>query len=149
MKKLDRLVKKSRNLTPVMRSIEDRVMVPLRLGSWSRSGLHEKSGELKRSIQTFHGKKSAGVSVHTVPGHDLIIPKAITQTRGAKKHAFRRYSRSKIRSHTRSGRRISAYTRSNQGAPWGTIKARPFIPVKLRRADRVKIIKILEEHLDV
>lgn len=146
---LERLIKKSRNMTRPMRKVELLVMRPLRARAWAKSGLKSDSGELEKSVKTWHGKKSAGVSVHTLPGKDLIIPKAVTHTEGRRRGSATRKRQYAVRGHTRRGRRVSPHMRRNAGAPWGDIKARPFIPVRLRGAEIMQITRIIKDHLDV
>ncbi|SHO52853.1 hypothetical protein [Desulfopila aestuarii] len=146
---LHRLLKKSRNLSPAMRKIEETVMKPLKRRAWQKSGLRADTGELRDAVETWHGKKSAGISVHTSPGKDLVIPKATLQTQGAKRGQYRGKDRYRVRQHTRGGRTIKAHTRRNTGSPWGNVKARKFIPTDLGTAGTEAAIRILEEYIDV
>jgi len=127
---LQRMAKNISDFRPVMARVEKEIFKPLRLAHWGRSGLRSRSGELFASVETWHGKRSAGVSLKTKAGHDLVIPKAMTQSRGAKKNAFskRRKKQWKIKSHIRRGVKISAHVKSKGPLPWGDIPARPFMP---------------------
>lgn len=146
---LSRRIKRARDMRPAMKEVERQVMQPLRASAWKSSGLKSRSGELKKSVVTFAGKKSAGISVHTTPGHDLVIPKAVTLSEGRRRREHRKRDRTAVKSHTRKGRRISGYVRRNVGSPWGNIKARPFIPDRFSGAETSKITAILTRYLDV
>ena len=143
------VLKKTRNLKPAMRRVELLVLQPMRVTEWASSGLKSRSGELRDAVQTFSGKKSAGLAVHSKPGHDLIIPKAITHTRGAKKHEFRKRQRSTVKSYHRAGRKVRGYVRRNRGGPWGAVPKRPFIPTAFNAAQQLRIRKILGEYIHV
>lgn len=143
-----KLLKKSRNMKKAMQQIETRVIKPMAEVEWSTSGLKSRSGELKHSVVTFSGKKSAGLSVHTSPGHDLIIPKAVTHTRGAKRHEFRRKQRITVKRYSRKGRTVSGHARRNRGAPWGKIPVRRFIPTKFNAIQTARVVKILKDYIN-
>lgn len=144
-----RLIKKTRNMTPAMKKIETKIIKPMKSTAWAGSGLKSHSGELQDSVKTWHGKKSTGLSVHSSPGRDLIIPKAVAQLRGAKKHAYRKHQRIRVKRHSRSGRRIKGYIRTNKGAPWGKVKARKFLPTRFTTAETLRIRKILTGFINV
>lgn len=146
---LQRLLKKSRNLKPAMKKIENEVMQPLKSRAWKGSGLHSRTGELRDAVQTWHGKKSAGISIRTSPGKDLVIPKAVFHSAGAKRGQYRNKDRYKVRSYSRRGRNVRAHSRRNGGAPWGNVKARRFIPEALGAVGVKRAVKILEEYIDV
>jgi len=144
---LERLIKKSRNLSPAMRKVEGLVMRPLRTRAWQSSGLHSVSGDLKKSVKTWHGKKSAGISVHTLPGKDLIIPKAVTMTDGAQRGSYTKKRKYRVRGHRRGAAAVKTYQRRNPGSPWGDIKSRPFIPAGMEPHDIAKAGEIISEFL--
>lgn len=146
---MKRKLKRTRDMSSAMRKIETTVIRPLRSRAWSGSGLESQSGELKDSVTTFHGKKSAGLSVRSKAGHDLIIPKAVTHLRGAKRYAFRKKSRARVKSHHRDGAKVRSYSRRNPGSPWGRIKKRGFLPTKFSTADIARITQTLKEYIDV
>lgn len=100
-----------KDFSPVMEKISRRYLKTMARRGWSASGLHSISGELKRAITPFDGKRSAGVGLRTSKGRDKVLPKAIAHTYGVKKH---------------SGKRRSSKT--TRRSPWGTIPARPFMP---------------------
>lgn len=144
---LERLIKRSRNLSPAMRKIELRIMSPLKRKAWAKSGLKSRSGELRDSIKTWHGKKSAGISVHTLPGKDLVIPKAITHTRGAKRGSYTKKREYKVRGYRRGGVSVPEHYRRNAGTPWGNIPARPFVPDKMSGSDALRAAEIIKKEL--
>lgn len=144
-----KLLKKTRDLTPAMREIDYRIMKPLKSKAWAASGLKSRSGELRDAVTTWHGKKSAGVSVRSSAGKDLIIPKAVLQSEGAKKHQHTKKRSYRVRAHDRAGRKVGQHTRRNAGAPWGDVKARPFIPTRLGPGETQSAIRILEGFIDV
>ncbi|MGV0961862.1 MAG: hypothetical protein ACOYB1_18710 [Limnohabitans sp.] len=127
---LARMAKHVSNFTPVMARVEREVLKPLRLTAWGRSGLRSRSGQLFAAVETWHGKRSAGVTLKSDRGHDLILPKAMTQAHGAKKNAFsrRRKKQWKVKSYSRIGLNIRAHVKSKGPLPWGDIPARPFVP---------------------
>lgn len=146
---LQRLLKKSRNLSPAMKKIENQVMKPLKVKAWQGSGLKSRSGELRDAVETWHGKKSSGISIRTTPGKDLVIPKAVFHTDGAKRGQYNNKDRYKVSKHSRRGRNVRKHTRRNAGAPWADVPARKFIPEELGSTGTTAAVKILEEHLDV
>ncbi len=146
---LRKTVKKTRNLSQVMRKVEQLIMKPLKSMAWQKSGLESRSGELEGAVQTWHGKKSAGVSVHTSPGRDLVIPKATMHTEGAKKGKYRRKQRYRVKTHSRRGKNVRRHERRNAGSPWGNVEARGFIPTGLSAADIQRAAKMIEDFIDV
>lgn len=144
-----KLLKKTRNLKPAMHEVELLVMRPLKSKAWHGSGLASRSGELEKSVQAWHGKKSTGFGVHRKPGRNLIIPKAVTHTMGARRAQYRKKRQYRVRGYHGGGRAVSGYTRRNAGAPWGNIKARPFIPSRLSTGDIQRVIRILERYIHV
>lgn len=144
---LQRLLKRAGDLSPGLKKVEDGVLRPLKRRAWSGSGIRSRSGELKESVVTFHGKRSAGISVHTVPGKDLIIPKAHTLTKGAKRHQFRVKKPPLVRAYRRLGRLVAPHRRFMIGTPFGDVKARPFVPKRLEPADERKAAEIIKEHM--
>ena len=123
-KKLRRLLRVARNLAPAMRQIERRIlMVPI-AGAWQRSGLRARSGELRRAVQAWSGRRSAGLSLRIV---GLARAKARTHTFGAHKQQW--HGRGKNRaSYAVTGKSGAKFQRRNPGSPWGAIPARPFFP---------------------
>lgn len=146
---MDMLLKKTRNLKKAMKQVEQRVFNPLRRKAWARSGLQSQSGELKNSVEAWSGKKSAGVSVHSNAGSDLVIPKGLTHMRGARRHEFKKRNRATVKSHGRAGQSVRSHQRRNTGSPWGDVKKRQFIPQRLSGSDTQKIVKILMDHINV
>lgn len=146
---LRRLLKKSGDLTPALKDIEHQVMRPLKLRAWDASGIRSRTGELKDSVVTFHGKRSAGVSVHTSPGKDLIIPKAHTLSKGVQRHQYRIRKTPLVRAYRRLGKMIAPHKRIIIGAPFGDIQARPFVPERLGPNDERKAVSILEDFFNV
>lgn len=146
---LRKLAKKTRNLRPAMRKIEALVMKPLKERKWRASGLESHSGELEEAVQTWHGKKSAGVAIRKPRGRNLVLAKASRHMEGSKKHQFRKRSRTKVNKYTREGRRVRSYSRKNVGAPWGLVQARPFLPSRLSAASVRQAARIIERFIDV
>lgn len=144
-----KLVKRSRNLKGAMADIERQVLAPKKAAAWQRSGLKSDSGELEDSVTLWHGKKSAGVTVKSKPGHDKVIPKATLHVQGARKGHYVKHSRIRVKSHTRSGRRVSGYTRKNIGSPWGNVPARDFLPRSFSFADKRRIETIIRRYVRV
>jgi len=124
---LQRAMKKADDLSPVMAQIEANVLKPLRVSKWAASGLHSRSGALFSAVSTWHGKKSAGVSVKAKRGRadkGLVFAKTAIHTRGAKKGSFKQgFHRSK-----KSSRKLTWITGKKRLSPFGDIPARPFIP---------------------
>ena len=126
-KRLRKLLRVARNLAPAMRQIERRVlMVPI-AGAWQRSGLRARSHELRKAVQAWSGRRSAGLSLRSKRGRDLVLPKAYTHTFGAHKQQWHGKGafKSEYPVFRKSGR---AFMRKNPGSPWGAIPARPFFP---------------------
>lgn len=144
-----RLVKKSRDMSPVMRQVKTGVILPKKLEAWQKSGLVSRTGELEDAVELWHGKKSAGVSVKSTPGHDLVIPKAVFHTSGARKHQYKKKGRVRVARHSRAGRRVRSYSRKNHGSPWGAVKARKFLPTSFSTVDKKRIEALLRRHLSV
>lgn len=143
---LERLIKKSRNLRPAMRKIELLVNRPLRSRAFKSSGIKSHTGRLRDTVETWHGRKSAGISVHA---KGLDFAKAATLARGAKRHSFRKRRKYvSIRGHNRGRSQVKAHERRNAGSPWGNIKARPFIPTRLSAGDVQRVVSIIKDHLD-
>lgn len=147
---IQRLSKHVTNFTAVMARVEKEIFKPLRITAWGRSGLRTRSGELFAAVSTWHGKRSAGVTLKSDRGHDLILPKAATQAHGAKKNAFsrRRKKQWKVKSHIRHGIKIKAHTKSKGPLPWGDIPARPFMPDEQDLEQRKSTIgRMTEEYI--
>lgn len=137
MDALARLAKKSSDLSPVMRKIEQEIFEPEARAAWEASGLHSKSGELKEAITPFAGKVSSGVGLRSYKGRDLVWPKAVTHTFGRKKGSNK----------PRSSRVRRMFLRKYQ-TPWGDIPARPFIPSESDiREKSAKIMKLIEDYI--
>jgi len=135
---LRRLAKRSEDLSPIMRKIEQEVFAPEAEAAWAASGLHSKSGELKSAITPFAGKVSSGVGLRSYKGRDLVWPKAVTHTFGRKKGS-NKPGRSRVR---------RMFLRKYQ-TPWGDIPARPFIPSESDiRARSGRIMKLIEEYIN-
>lgn len=125
-KRLRKLLRVARNLAPAMRQIERRVlMVPI-AGAWQRSGLRARSHELRKAVQAWSGRRSAGLSLRSKRGRDLVLPKAYTHTFGAHKQQW--HGKGKNRASYKVTRGGSTFDRKNPGSPWGAIPARPFFP---------------------
>jgi hypothetical protein len=122
---LKRMVRRTKDLSPVMRRVETEIIMPMAVKAFAASGIHSRSGELQRAIQTWHGKKSAGVSVKD-HGKTLATPKAAVLSEGRKKASYKTKKRP-VRAHRRNGRKVRRHARKSI-APWGDIPARPFIP---------------------
>lgn len=139
---LRRLARSVSNLQPVMRQIEQRCLktaVPL---SWARSGLKARTGELKRAVRTEATRRQAKIIVDTTRGRDLVLPKLFAHEYGMAKGAYRRKARVKV---TRKGK---TFTRRNPGAPWGDVRARPFLPDAGRiLAQKERMRRMIEQYL--
>lgn len=146
---LRKLAKKTRDLRPAMKKIETFVMSPLRVKAWAASGLESHSGDLRDSVETWSGKKSAGIAVHPPSGRSTVMPKAVVHTEGRRRRAHSRKTRYTVGGHRRGGTSVSRYTRRNTGSPWGDIKARGFIPTRMPSASARLAARIIEEYLDV
>ncbi len=138
------LTKKVKDLSRPMRDIERQVMRPLKERAWKSSGLKKESGDLRDSVKTFSGKKSAGVGLKA---QGLVAGRAVLLNQGAKKNQYRRKRKIKIRAHSRQGRAVAEHTRRNNGSPWGKIKKSQFIPSKLSGSDEKKIFTIMEKYI--
>lgn len=147
---LKRIAERGHDFTHVMAQIENVILKPMKSLAWSSSGLHSRSGELERAIDTWHGKSSAGITLRSKAGRDLILPKAATHTGGADKGSFgkQRKSAYKVKGYSSRGRTVKAYTKRNGVFPWGDIPARKFFPEEqdLER-QRPAIIAMIGEHL--
>lgn len=141
---LNKLAKKVKNLSKPMGQVEREVMSPLRKKAWGNSGINVETGEIRKSVKTFSGKKSAGVNLKA---RGLTAARAVLLSNGAKKRQYRRKNKTFVRSHTRKRHTVKAYFRRNLGSPWGKIKARPFVPTRLSGSDRRKILKIVSEYV--
>lgn len=125
------------NMTPAMSRIESSVFKPLAISSWASSGITSRTGELKQAITPWSGKRSAGVSLRTRKGRDLVLPKAHTFMKGCKGREFKRKDEYKV---TRNSK---IFMRKNLGSPWGAIKKRRFFPTKsllISQMDRIEQI---------
>ncbi len=125
---LARIAELADDLTPVMNRIRGEVFSPAIAPSWALSGLHSASGELRQAITAWSGKRSAGITLRTRKGRDLVLPKAMTHTKGRSKQAKAKKKILTIKGHSRGGRSVLGHERRNPGAPWGDIPARPFFP---------------------
>lgn len=148
---LEALAVRVKDLTPVMQQIESQVMSPLKRKAWADSGIRSETGELKKAVETFSGKRSAGVGFKTKwlgrTDAGFAIARGSLLTRGARKHQYRRKRRVKIKAHTRRGKAVSEHTRVNHGSPWGDIRARRFMPTALTGGDEGKIIDIIGDYV--
>jgi len=147
-KSINTLISKAKDLSPVMRKIERDIMARQRIQAWNRSGLNSNTGKLKKSIKTWSGKTSAGVSVKTSGPDDWQqIAKAGQHMAGRKKGKQRRRRRKlRVKSYTRNGKKVRSYMRKSL-SPWGDIKARPFMPTALTAGQKNKIKKLTREYL--
>ena len=141
---IEALVDRIKNLAPAMKQIETQVMLPLKRKAWSSSGIKPETGEIKKAVKTFSGKRSAGVGFKA---SGLVASRGLQLARGARKHQYRRKRRVTIKAHTRRGKAVSEHTRVNHGSPWGSVKARHFVPTSLSGGDEKKIIDILENYV--
>jgi hypothetical protein len=144
--------KKAGDLSPVMRSFARDVLSPLKGQSWRSSGLHEKSGELRDAVQVWSGKRSAGITLRTEPGHDLIIAKATTHQSGARKDSFRNQKKLAYRVKgytTRGGRNVKGYAKRRVVSPWGNIPKRQFFPLEgAIEKDRLILSQLLQRYFE-
>jgi hypothetical protein len=138
---LDRLGGRMADLSPVMRRIEREMFAPSIGPAWAKSGLKSRSGELRKAATAWHGKVSAGVTLRTRKGRDLVLAKASTHLQGRKKQAFKKKDFIKVAGHTRMGRPVQPFSRKNPGSPWGRISKRPFFPVESQFAIQLATIK--------
>jgi len=127
---LQRLARKTQDFSRVMGRIESEILRPIRSAALGASELQSRSGELFGAVQTWSGKVSAGISLRSKSGRDLIIAKAITHTQGAKKGSFGRQRKSayKVKGYSTGGRKVKSYTKKQGIFPWGNIPAREFFP---------------------
>lgn len=148
---LEYLAVRVKNLAPAMQQIELQVMAPLKRMAWSDSGIKSETGEIKKAVETFSGKRSAGVGFKTGglgrTDAGLAVARGSLLTRGARKHQYRRHRRVTVKAHSRRGMVISEHLRDNHGSPWGDVKARPFLPTTLPGGDEKKIIEILGDYV--
>lgn len=145
-KKLRRLLRIARNLAPAMRQIERRILMTPIYGAWQRSGLRARSHELRRAVQAWSGKRSAGVSLRSKRGRDLVLPKAFTHTFGAHKQQW--HGRGANRASYAVTRGGTTFRRRNPGSPWGAIPARPFFPDRARyEAQRDRMADIITSYI--
>ena len=148
---IEALAVRIKNLAPAMKQVESQVMGPLKQKAWSDSGIKSETGEIKKAVETFSGKRSAGVGFkakglgRTDAG--FAVARGSLLARGAKKNQYRRRKQYIVKAHIRRGKHIREHTRVNHGAPWGDIKARPFIPTALSSGDEKKILDILMEYV--
>lgn len=130
------LSKMARNLddfTPVMARVEREILKPMRLSAWAGSGLHSRTGQLLGAVTPWHGKTSAGITLKTKRGSDLILAKAATHSRGAAKGSFDRRKKKqwKVKGYTTgSGRKVRAHIKRGGVFPWADIPAREFFITK-------------------
>ena len=145
---LDRIADRARDFSPVMERIRDKVFAPAIGPAWASSGLHELTGELRDATTAWSGKRSAGVTLRTSKGKDLVLPKAATHTNGRAKQAKVRKKTVRIKAHTRGGKSVGGYERKNLGGPWGDIPARPFFPAdEVFTREESKMKTMIEEYL--
>lgn len=148
---LQRLLNKGHDFTPVMTRVEREIFAPLRLSSWGSSGLTSRSGELFKAVDTWHGKTSAGVTLRSDAGKDLILPKAATHTRGAKRGSFEanRAKGYRVKRYTtKGGRKVKAYLKKSYVVPWGNVPAREFFPTAAEiERQQGRIFNMIREHL--
>lgn len=148
---LQRMLKKGHDFSPVMARVEREIFAPLRLTAWSGSGLSSRSGELFRAVDTWHGKSSAGVTLRSNAGKDLILPKAATHTGGAKRGSFKanRAKGYRVKRYaTKGGRKVKEYIKRSYTVPWGNVPARPFFPTAAEiERHQGKVHRMIQEHL--
>jgi hypothetical protein len=120
------IAKRAEDLSPVMSNIKTFMVAPRAARAWLTSGLQSQSGELRDAITTWSGKVSAGVTLRTKKGRDLVLPKGQVHTYGKKKQAKVKKKQVRVRAHSRAGVNIGEHMRTNPGSPWGDIPARPF-----------------------
>lgn len=146
---LKQLLKRSRDLSPVMARVESGIMARQRRRGWMYSGLHRRTGFLYRSTKTWHGKTSAGVSGEA-SGATMATPIGFALTMGREKAAGDRRGRNRkhwVRAYRRRGRRVRRHRRY-MPTPWGDIPARPYIEETMDPADKARIGKWVIEFLD-
>lgn len=153
-KALTRLSRKGTDFTPVMARIEQQILKPIRNEAWTSSGLNLRSGQLFDAVATWHGKSSAGITLKSRPGKDLIIAKALTHTQGAAKGSFSKRGKKQwpVKGYTRRGRSGLVSVKKHQKkigpSPWGNIPARPFFPKEQQLKERQgKIVSIIQGYL--
>ncbi len=137
---LKQLLKRSRDLSPVMARVESGIMARQRRRGWMYSGLHRRTGALYRSVKTWHGKTSAGVSGEA-SGATMATPIGFALTMGREKAAGDRRGRNRkhwVRAYRRRGHRVRRHRRM-MPTPWGDIPARPYILETMSAADRARI----------
>ena len=140
---LEQLAAQAEDMSPAMRKIERRLLAPSIYPAWSRSGLRQKTGELRKAVAGWHGKKSAGITLKTRPGKDLVLPKAHMHMSGKEKHQHKKKDDYKLRS-----KKGKTFKRKNLGAPWGNVQARPFLPEANRlRAHQDKMAELIKKYL--
>jgi hypothetical protein len=141
---LDILTGKARDLSPVMRDIERSIMARERLSAWSGSGLKSQTGQLKRAVKTWSGKRSAGVSLK--PGSNKkLLPIGSAMATGRKRGKQRRPRRAlKVKGYRRRGGRVKSYTRKSLSRD---IPSRPFIPDGVNAQNKSLIKKKIKEYL--
>lgn len=148
---LQRLARRCSDFSPVMAKVESVILKPLKRSAWDSSGLLSRSGELLGAIDTWHGKTSAGITIRSKRGRDLVIPKAVTHTKGAKKGKFgrKRKSEFKVKGYTaRGGRMVAAYRKKTGVFPWGDIPARKFFPEQEELQRETPVVeKMIKEFL--
>ena len=109
------LARKVRDLSPAMRRIRREVLEPLIPAAWAKSGLHSRTGELRKAMGAWGSKRSAGLALRTKKG--LVLPKAIAHMFGAKAGQWKRKGKKEYEV-TRKG---TTFKRKNAGSPWGAI----------------------------
>lgn len=144
---LHQIAKMADNFKPVAARIEREILKPLRAAEWSKSGLQSRTGALLRAITTWHGEKSAGVTLKAKGGRKdvgRIFAKAATHTSGAKKFSFKQgYHRSK-----KGSAKKSSIIKAKRRSPWGDIPARQFFPEEQDlQSKKPAIIEMIKEHL--
>ena len=141
-KHIAELARKVRDLSPAMRRIRREVLEPLIPAAWAKSGLHSRTGELRKAMGAWGRKRSAGLALRTKKG--LVLPKAIAHMFGAKAGQWKKKREYEVR-----GISGKSFKRKNAGSPWGAIPARPFFPrISAIRAHERRIAEIITKFLE-
>jgi len=151
---LARLARNATSMAPAMQKIESRILKPLRLSALGSSGITPRTGELFAAVDTWSGRVSAGITLRSKPGKDLIIPKASTMMKGAQKNSYgrRRKKQWTVKAYSRTTASgtftVQRHSKSKGPLPWGNIPARPFFPKEQQLVGRMADISaIISEHL--
>lgn len=134
---LARLAQALRDMRPAMRRIEREIFRPLAETAWMQGGVQSRTGELRRAVTPWSGKRTAGVTIRR--GSGLAIPKAALLQKGAKAHKFRKRAKYTV-FHPRTNR---PFARKNPGSPWGRVRKRAFFPTRqelMGKTSRIELI---------